>query len=590
MALISSFGKDRPTVAFQSLANYNSFRAFGTGLDRRIQNFWMRIYEDGTGNITLPVRLSHASDSNVTINWSYSGSAVSGTHFNDILSSQSTTVRAGQRDFALPINLPSVGKWFAEKDLIITLSSNDAYVSPDQDRVRLVIVPSTEAPRITIASDVSSVTNSGDEATITFTASYAPQEDLTIYYKLSGDLADHFTKNAGSSATVIAAGATSADVVLTYTPTTPAPSSGDTLTVSADYERNTVKFTEKVWDADTETFSIDRDVHVDENMWSFSNDVVAAGYDQWAIKTADKPWYPGFPTPMFADGGTEIAGYPVNDDYTVVSVQSQTIGTPHTDPVTGNALKYQVPNNNVQSGIPYIRQGFNCEWAGSKTTAHKLKAWTRGAYRVVPMTGADVSKNVRYISLSQRVRTQDLNHYATFAWKNTSIGMNTSLTAGESKNGTTVPIFTASDGTQIWIWQLGRPTPEVQSLGLSGAWGVWYGAFEDDHGIGIYQIHNLNPNVDWEYQTGSGTVIRNETPGVDKGNHILYPTGIGEDLADVRTNNKGTLIHSVWTEMSDSTLTGAPADFWPGQGLRWTPRGGGVIQTGDTTTAAISLT
>lgn len=578
MAIVSGYGKDRMRVGFGALTNYNSYKAFGLGLDREIAYYWQRAFKDDYGAFNIPVKLSLPATETVTISWSFSGDAVAGTHFTEIVPDRTADIRNGQQEYLIPISFNGVGKWFKEKELIVTLSSTNAPIVEDQDQVRLIIHASTAPPEITVSTTLTG----GFSATIpaTFTASYAPQEDITVRYKVSGTAADGVGANTGDA--TIAAGSTTATLSLPYAG---AHASGATVVLSADYERNTVAFTELDWDPDTETFSSSRDVHVDENMWPFSNDVPAIGYDSETQRSAPKPWWPGYPSTLFPDGATLVAGHGDDGDYTVVDIVNQSTGIDRLeDPVTGNSLKYQVPNDNVQSGIPYIRNSFNAQWAGSRSLAHILKPWTRGSIRVVPMVGVDVGKNAKYISISQRVRTQNLNHYATFAWKNDSTGMNTSLTEGVSLNGTTVPVFTAADGTKIWIWQVSRPTPEIESLGLAGAWGVWYGAFEDEHGLGIYHIHNLNPNVEWEFVRSDGSIdIRYETPGVDKGNHIIYPTGIGEDLNDIRTNSKGNLSHSYRTEMSDSVLSGPPTDFWPASGLFWTPWGNAVINPSSTT-------
>lgn len=783
-------------VAFGALTNYNSYKAFGLGLDREIAFYWQRALKDDHGAFNIPVKLSLPATETVTISWSFSGDAVAGTHFTEVVPSRSADIRNGQQEYLIPISLNGVGKWFKEKELIVTLSSTNAAIVEDQDQVRLIIHASTAPPEITVSTTLTGgfgatnlldpetdwtvgsgdvngwqaqtpaestraldtnphgdtkviwkainlesanaydggyitpavagvdptktfrssfwfknhnnvapgggirwqmtsnrplvsggsasllfsepVTNftqgewylmtvlyhpynytgsdtgtsgiydmagnriraisevkwisasdnnfreyqshygdpsdnseevwfwdprcdlvdgtaptitdllNGDRGTslpATFTASYAPEEDITVRYKVSGTAADGVGANSGDA--TIPAGSTTATLGLPYDGT---HASGSTVVLSADYERNTVAFTELDWDPDTETFSSSRDVHVDENMWPFSNDVPAIGYDSETQRSAPKPWWPGYPSTLFPDGATLVAGHGDDGDYTVVDIVNQSTGIPRLeDPVTGNSLKYQVPNDNVQSGIPYIRNSFNAQWSGSRSLAHILKPWTRGSFRVVPMVGVDVGKNAKYMTVSQRVRSQNLNHYATFAWKNDSIGMNTSLTEGVSLNGSTVPVFTASDGTKIWIWQVSRPTPEIESLGLSGAWGVWYGAFEDDHGIGVYHIHNLNPNVEWEFTKNDGSVeIRYETPGVDKGNHIMYPTGIGEDLNDIRSNSKGNLSHSYRTEMSSTTLSGPPADFWPASGLFWTPWGNAVVNPSSTTSVTFT--
>lgn len=797
MAIISGYGKDRMRVAFGALTNYNSYKAFGLGLDREIAFYWQRALKDDHGAFNIPVKLSLPATETVTISWSFSGDAVAGTHFTEVVPSRSADIRNGQQEYLIPISLNGVGKWFKEKELIVTLSSSNAAIVEDQDKVRIIIHAATAPPEITvsttltgdfgatnlydpetdwtvgtgnvngwlgmgaagenlresqynphgdsevvwIAKNVESAntfdggyqrksvpvdptktyrisvwiskkavtegsflwswangghsivptgsganfTNTplstfgldewvlavtyihpytysgspigsagfyaqdgtlfsgttvyemkfyninesllllreafyndptdgneelwfwdpradlvdGNEPSIsdllngdrggslpaTFTASYAPEEDITVRYKVSGTAADGVGANTGDA--TIPAGSTTASLSLPYSGSHAA---GATVVLSADYERNTVAFTELDWDPDTETFSVPRDVHVDENMWPFSNDVPAIGYDSETQRSAPKPWWPGYPSTLFPDGATLVAGHGDDGDYTVVDIVNQSTGIPRLeDPVTGNSLKYQVPNDNVQSGIPYIRNSFNAQWSGSRSLAHILKPWTRGSFRVVPMVGVDVGKNAKYMTVSQRVRSQNLNHYATFAWKNDSIGMNTSLTEGVSLNGSTVPVFTASDGTKIWIWQVSRPTPEIESLGLSGAWGVWYGAFEDDHGIGVYHIHNLNPNVEWEFTRNDGSIeIRYETPGVDKGNHIMYPTGIGEDLNDIRSNSKGNLSHSYRTEMSSTTLSGPPTDFWPASGLFWTPWGNAVVNPSSTTSVTFT--
>lgn len=579
--VLNSIGLTKPYLSFEALAVYNPYLAFGSGPDRVSDggNFWQIYRKDSSPLFPLKVILTRPLDETVTVTWSFSGSAVEDTDFS--CTETSLTLRAGTQYGYIPITFIDRGKWFKEKDLIVTLNATDnTILAPDQEKVRIVIVPSTDPPEITLSSTESTFSsNSGgtpdNSVTVTWTASYAPLEDITLRYKITGDAADGVTFQAGS--TTLAAGNTTTATSFQYSGS---HTSGTTFTVAADYERNTVAFTEYDWDPLLNSFSSPRSVHVDENMWPQSQDLIAAGFDQQNVRSADKPWWQGYPTMWIIDGAIEsndpsLTGYKVD-------VVEQSASVKKTDPVTGNALKWFVPNDHITGLIPYLRNSFQATWSGARSSAHLLREYVRGSYRIELMDAADIDHQTHFFDLSLRVRTQDTNHVARFRWKDDVADLFGSGTPGLAKNGETVPVFTVPSNTniKIWLWDLVNPHPAAVSSGWAGGWGTWYGAFEDEHGLGIYLIHRLDTAVEYDGKT--------ETPGVDKGNHLLYPVGTDNGLAAVKTNQTGMLFHSMQTEMSDTALTGAPTDFWPGLGTVWTPYGNAVIDPNATTSVTFT--
>jgi hypothetical protein len=790
---VNKIGLEKPYISFSSLSYYNSFKAFGLGPDRVLDKnkFWSIYRKDDSGSYQVPIVLTKAAEDNVVVTWSFSGSAVDGTHYTCPISS--ITIRPGTLIGYIPIEIIDRGKWFKEKDLIITLNApSNTILAKDQDKVRIVFVPSTAPPEITVSTTLTgdfsginlldpetdwtvgtgnvgssigswayvgtlaensrqTLTNPhGDSAVVwvaeniesantfdggfkspipmavdptktyrrsvwfkledstegrfrwthqqsrreispgsstldviyfsdflvtsqvgewylavsyihpynytgastglsqiysadgtavaevreflfndasdtndfiqaglfndptdnneevwfwdprydlvdgsepsitgllngyrgtslpaTFTASYAPEEDITVRYKVSGTAADGVGANNGDA--TIPAGSTTATLALPYGGT---HASGSTVVLSADYERNTVAFTELDWDPVQGSFSVPRDVHIDENMWPQSQDLVSAGFDQSVTGSADKPWWPGYPTQWGIDGSIDstdpsLTGYKVD-------IVEQSATTKIVDPVTGNAIKWFVPNDHVVQLVPYLRNAFSLTWPGGRSTAHQLKEWTRGAFRIIPMDAADIDHQAEFFEISQRVRTQNTNHVAKFRWKDVgSPGFGTG-TPGLASNGETVPVYTPPSypNIRIWLWDLVNPHPAAVSSGWAGGWGTWYGAFEDEHGLGVYFIHRLDTAVTW-----GGKV---ETPDVDKGNHILWPVGLDEGLASVKANQTGMLWHSMQTQMSSSPLSGPPTDFWPGLGTVWTPWGNAVIDPATTTSVTFT--
>ena len=783
---VNKIGLEKPYISFSSLSYYNSFKAFGLGPDTVLDKnkFWSIYRKDDSGSYQVPIVLTKAAEDNVVVTWSFSGSAVDGTHYTCPISS--ITIRPGTLIGYIPIEIIDRGKWFKEKDLIITLNApSNTILAKDQDKVRIVFVPSTAPPEITVsttltggfsganlldpetewtvgtgsvgswvaqgldsenirsletnphgessvvwrgknietvavydggyitptvtvdptktyrvsfwikkitsfdgqfrwrgnlvrstpggatsvwygvlydstfdagewylcvsymhpynyvgsgnsetgiysadgtksatgiseflwnnASDTSffmteaayndptdnneetwfwdprcdlvdgsepplSDLLNGDRGTslpATFTASYAPEEDITVRYKVSGTAADGVGANTGDA--TIPAGSTTATLALPYDG---AHASGSTVVLSADYERNTVAFTELDWDPVQGSFSVPRDVHIDENMWPQSQDLVSAGFDQSVTRSPEKPWWPGYPTAWGIDGSIEsndpsLTGYKVD-------IVEQSASPKIVDPVTGDPLKWFVPNDHITQLVPYLRNAFSLTWPGGRSTAHILKAYTRGAFRIIPMDAADIDHQAEFFEISQRVRTQDTNHVAKFRWKDVgSPGFGTG-TPGLASNGETVPVYTPPSypNIRIWLWDLVNPHPAAVSSGWAGGWGTWYGAFEDEHGLGVYFIHRLDTAVTW-----GGKV---ETPDVDKGNHILWPVGLDEGLASVKANQTGMLWHSMQTQMSSSPLSGPPTDFWPGLGTVWTPWGNAVIDPATTTSVTFT--
>ena len=210
--------------------------------------------------------------------------------------------------------------------------------------------------------------------------------------------------------------------------------------------------------------------------------------------------------------------------------------------------------------------------------------------------------------------------------RNTSEGWgnnDASLSASNGEDVTSSASFTYSDGTQIWVWHLNN----MHGDAVDG-WGTWYGAFEDEHGKGIYMVHKVDPTYsytpagtvryrtidpnlsyqnfpllrDYEYAVGdpvdrkivswNGIITIPDVEDGDDINPINRSTYMVQDLSTLdmlRDNQIGMPQHSKQFEMSDTTLSGPPTDFWPRLYTRWTPRGNATKDPNNTNHFLIEL-
>ena len=176
------------------------------------------------------------------------------------------------------------------------------------------------------------------------------------------------------------------------------------------------------------------DVYEQQNLWFWTNDIHRLGYENDGLVPGDHKGYkgtfggiPGWPVTHGADGAVEYGpGWPVAD------VVDQTSPTPAVDPVTGNALQYQIPSANIKNGNPYLRESFGQVYCGGPLTGHPFEGWLRASYCIEIMREEDQgviqtirnvanddtnflqTKQTPYVRVGMRCRSADRNHGVAF--------------------------------------------------------------------------------------------------------------------------------------------------------------------------------
>lgn len=309
MTLLSNHG-DLSTLYIRPLAYYTSEAAFGTNLAPNLKAihdkpafFWQRHLKDDHGIYTVTFQLDKPSAEPVTINWTSGGTAVQGTHWSTS-ATNSVDLRAGNTSFSLPITLIDMGKWFFEKTLDIRITDiTGAVLGEGVNHCQIVIRPAADPPKISVTTTGGTVAASTNQ-TVTFTLSETALagEEVKIHWKAIGDLASKITGSAQGSV-VVPSGSLTSDITVQHDGTGTA---GDTAQIVADFESDVVAYQEDLWDTDTQTWAADaKDVHVDENLWCHSTDILSSGWE-WPQITPDRPFIASRPRNTLP-GGTSLA-------------------------------------------------------------------------------------------------------------------------------------------------------------------------------------------------------------------------------------------------------------------------------------------
>jgi len=640
------------TVKFEPLSRYNGYEFFGTAAAYdNTSYFWNKEVRDDVDRVLVTLSLNQPAVGDEICKVDFSGTAGHNVHYScsaDFNASFNVdgivTWNTGEvnKTFAvMPIDQSS---WFVQRDLLLVISrastiapvdvddpnkqryiTKNLNIDDDRDQAKITLYPSMDPPVVCVSGASQTVTTTGDQVSFYLSANQTLQDPVKFYYKLEGDLSGALS-GPGQGVTTINAGDYSALVTFEYS----GGGSSD-CSVVLDYERNSIIFSSYDFD-ETEVsvgasgngidmYAIPQAVHADQNLSIHTNDMVLSGLE---LRTQqDLPFFTAVPT-ICVHGGTQVTpGY--EGEY-LHDFISQTNSTKVTDPVTGNDLVFMVPNDGCLSSPAYIRESFDNAWCGGNRVNFAARRWQRSSLRIEPLLGTDAAKNSEFVSLTTRVRSRNRNHQVVFRMRNLSDGWGTTDVTLSASNGEDVSAsasFTYSDGTEIWVWHVYNMHEDA----IDG-WGTWYGAFEDEHGKGIYMVHKVDPDYaylpagtvryrtidpnlsyqalpllrDYEYAVGdpvdrrivgmNGIITLSNVTDGDDINPINRPTYMVQDLSTLdmlRDNQIGMPIHSKQWEQSDTILSGPPTDFWPRLYTRWTPRGNATKDPNLTNHLLVSL-
>lgn len=343
-----------------------------------------------------------------------------------------------------------------------------------------------------------------------------------------------------------------------------------------------------------------RNVHADENLWHWTNDLVAGGTESGQLTpqalephNLPLPKFAGLPTPMIYDGTKHEgdAAWKEGRGRPQAKVEEQDDASPVLDPVTGNALKIYCPDATA-TGMPYVRESFSKVFCGGPLTAHESRRHMRMSFVVQYMQGADAGRNMEFHRVGIRIREANRNHGAVFR---SSVNMPDPLSdsrIGRDRYGNSTTVYGPFDGVKFWFWDYGY-NMAPQDCGVV--------ADENGHARLWYRI-TMDPNV--VYPPPSFTNVPDDT-GIFC-NPIQYPqwflptdgSNIRADgttdrtitVDDIRDQRLGALWHSMQFEMSDTPLEGPPGRFWPKMSHNgWAPLGNASLENNATYDTSISL-
>ena len=389
--------------------------------------------------------------------------AVEGTDFTQV-GGFSYSFKPGEIYHDIRVTPVKRTQWFVERLLYVRIEQqnvNGASVL-GYANCNLVSIASRLTPPVLTVSAGGAVSGTFD---LTFSLDAACIDPVTVYY--TWDNTDVVaTDSANDSGSLTIASGQSSKVV-NFTETT---GGGASRTITVDHERGTVvPSKQQTWiDPDAATYSVDRDVHVDENLVRRSNDIGRHGFTSglvvrtYSASQGFRPQMSGVPTLHLLDGAGELNLNEPNASQGVITIPDNAV----TDPITGREMRYVVPSDNV-TGIPYIRQEFPAAYGGGPISAFELNRWTRVAYRREFFTGSEASKNVEYSRVGFRIRVRDRNPGVTFKFRRCGAGA-----FGDSTPATAVVTFNGTDpsGETITLEDYAG-TSHVFHFGIGGGGG-----------------------------------------------------------------------------------------------------------------------
>lgn len=403
-----------------------------------------------------------------------------------------------------PVERP---QWFVERLLHLRLEQSNvqgAQVLP-YATVNLISIASHRTPPVLTVSGPGSGTGTFD---ITFSLDAACIDPVTIYYNwvdnATGLPATDVTPTNASGASGVAtipAGGTS--LVVNFTESTTV---GQVRKITVDHERGTVVLgKQQAWiDSEAGTYTVTRDIHIDENLVRRSNDIFRHGMTGRNTKTSYtaeqgiRPHVGGFPSMSLVDGAGEINHLLLGEGQFDTVLPDNTVN----DPITGRAMYYMVPSSNA-NGMPYVRQEFPPAYGGGPISAFPLQQWSRVAYRREFFYGSEASKNTEYARVGYRIRVRDRNTGVVFKfrktgtdpWGDAGVGSYTFRFNGTVAGSLEIDIYDVDGVYRRYKWggttggtTVGVVVPATITSETIAA--AWADAFNGSHGQKLTALHS----------------------------------------------------------------------------------------------------
>jgi Dockerin type I domain/IPT/TIG domain/Calx-beta domain len=180
----------------------------------QVNNATSATVSENVGTVTLKATQNQLNYSDVVVNFSYSGTATSGSDYTNV---GSITIPAGSLSATttLSITNDSVYEGSTNETIILDISSVSNATESGTQQVTVSITDNETAPTVTMSVDINSFTEgTGTNRTLTFTLSSASATATTINLAYTGTATNGTDYSANTTAT-ISAGATSTTLIIT---------------------------------------------------------------------------------------------------------------------------------------------------------------------------------------------------------------------------------------------------------------------------------------------------------------------------------------------------------------------------------------
>jgi hypothetical protein len=154
--------------------------------------------------------MNGASSSPVTINYTVGGTATAGSDY--VALSSSVTIPAGAISASITVSPKDDALVEGRETVLVTISSSLSYAI--YDATASCLIYDNEMPILNISVTDSSLSESGNNGTFTFTRSGSTNNSVIVYYEASGTAINGTDYNMLSGSVTIPAGTTSASVTI----------------------------------------------------------------------------------------------------------------------------------------------------------------------------------------------------------------------------------------------------------------------------------------------------------------------------------------------------------------------------------------
>ncbi|MFT4648383.1 MAG: hypothetical protein ACI9X4_001606 [Glaciecola sp.] len=525
--------------------------------------FWKKHLPDDAGSFSFVVDLTRPVGPGGAYLWfSIGGTAQEGVHYS-LPGTNPVHLMPGVRSASVSIDILNPGQFYKEVSLEIELTQGVGVSIHEEQRFgQLWLRPSTPPPTISVPQGSFGV-SPGGQVQFQVQLSAPSLEPVTLHYSVdsASSLVEYAFPPSGQA--TIPAGQTSLDLRLICGPNA---ALGQELTLNLRHERSAVSYVIPALDQSL-TFNPDlypQEVHIDENLWSFSVGGVQEFESHELFNPADLgPSHPGIPTDNITGGSFWSPG---QEDQQLIDLTDQADSNPSMDPFSQVPLKIYAIADSASGVVPYLRKSFNGAFCGANTQLYKLPEYTRVSYYIKMPQGADAGLGIPFFRVGMRVRTQNLNHGVAFRIGST----------GQDADGNFVITIPTSLGP-IGIWDRFAVDSRTDKFGI----------IEDEFGVRVWFSHKLDPTVTFLDDAGNP---HRETPGFDSGNPIEYPAWLSSgdgslQISGVPSNQmddaigRGNMVYGLMWEVSDddSIFNSNLRPYFPKPGAWWEPIGNAVI-------------